>query len=64
MLATAVNGNQPNQSFIVTYTDGTTASFTQSLSDWYTPQKYAGETKVSEMAYRIAPSGATDNSTF
>ena len=64
LLATAVNGNQPNQSFIVTYTDGTTASFTQSLSDWYTPQKYAGETKVSEMAYRIAPSGATDNRTF
>ena len=64
LLATAVNGNQLNQSFIVTYTDGTTASFTQSLSDWYTPQKYAGETKVSEMAYRIAPSGATNNSTF
>ena len=64
ILATAVNGNQPNQTFVVTYTDGTTASFTQSLSDWYTPQKYAGETKVSEMAYRIAPSGATDNSTF
>ena len=64
LLATAVNGNQRNQTFVVTYTDGTTASFTQSLSDWYTPQKYAGETKVSEMAYRIAPSGATDNRTF
>src|SRR5271166_2838595 len=47
LLATGVNGNQPNQTFIVTYTDGTTASFTQSLSDWYTPQQYAGETKVS-----------------
>ena len=64
LLATAVNGNRPNQTFIVTYTDGTTASFTQSLSDWYTPQRYGGETKVSEMAYRIRASGATDNRTF
>ncbi len=64
LLATAVNGDQPNQTFIVTYTDGTTASFTQSLSDWYTPQKYAGETKVLEMPYRLTPSGATDNRTF
>jgi hypothetical protein len=64
LLATAVNGNQPNQTFIVTYTDGTTASFTQSLSDWYTPQRYGGETKVSEMAYRITASGATENGPF
>ena len=64
LLATAVNGNQPNQTFIVTYTDGTTASFTQSLSDWYTPQQYGGESKVSAMAYRLTASGATDNRTF
>ena len=36
LLATAVNGNQANQTFIVTYTDGTTSSFTQSVSDWFT----------------------------
>jgi hypothetical protein len=64
LLATAVNGNRRNQTFIVTYTDGTTARFTQSLSDWYTPQQYGGETKVSEMAYRLTASGATDNRTF
>ena len=64
LLATAVNGNQPNQTFIVTYTDGTTSSFTQSLSDWFTPQNYAGESKALTMAYRLAPSGATDNGTF
>ena len=33
LLATAVGGSQINQPFVVTYTDGTTSSFTQSLSD-------------------------------
>jgi polygalacturonase len=61
LLATAVNGNQANQTFIVTYTDGTTTSITQSLSDWYTPQSYTGESQALKMAYRIAPSGATSN---
>jgi len=53
LLATGVDGNQPNQTFVVSYTDGTTTSFTQSLSDWYTPQNYAGESKVSQMPYRL-----------
>jgi hypothetical protein len=61
LLAAAVNGNQPNQTFSVTYTDGTSSSFTQSVSDWYTPQNYAGESQALKMAYRIAPSGATSN---
>jgi hypothetical protein len=60
LLATAVNGNQPNQTFVVTYSDGTTTSFYQNLSDWYSPQGYSGESKASTMAYRIAPSGVTD----
>ena len=59
VLAAAVNGNQVNQAFIVNYTDGTSTSITQSVSDWYTPQNYLGETQVLKMAYRIAPSGAT-----
>jgi hypothetical protein len=60
LLATAAGGgNQTNQSFIVTYSDGTTSSFTQSMSDWFTPQGYTGETAVSTMAYRISPTGAT-----
>jgi hypothetical protein len=59
LLATAVNGNQANQTFIVTYSDGTTSTFTQSLSDWFTPQSYAAESIVSTMAYRITPTGAT-----
>jgi hypothetical protein len=64
MLATGVNGNQAGQTFVVTYTDGTTSSITQSLSDWYTPQSYTGESIVLSMAYRITASGGTDNRTF
>jgi hypothetical protein len=64
LLATAVNGNHPNETFTVTYTDGSTSTFTQSLSDWYTPQDYPGEAVAVTMAYRITPSGTTDNRTF
>ena len=59
ILATGVNGGQTGQSFVVTYTDGTTSTFKQNLSDWFAPQNYAGESQVLKMAYRIAPSGAT-----
>ena len=52
MLATGVTGNQAAQTFTVTYSDGTTSSFTQSLSDWYTPQNYPGEFKAVAMPYR------------
>jgi hypothetical protein len=64
LLATGVNGNQTNQSFIVTYTDGTTTTVKQSLSDWYTPQSYAGESVASTMAYRLTSTGAEDARTF
>jgi hypothetical protein len=64
LLATGVNGNQNNQVFVVTYTDGTTTSVTQSLSDWYSPQNYAGEAKAATMAYRLNQNGTTDNRTF
>jgi hypothetical protein len=57
LLATGVNGNQSNQTFVVTYTDGTTNTFKQSVSDWCTPQNYHGETTVSVMPYRITPNG-------
>ncbi len=56
-LATAVNGNQLNQPFVVTYSDGTTMTYTQSLSDWRTPQSYSGETYMA-LSYRITPTGA------
>jgi F5/8 type C domain-containing protein len=64
ILATGVNGNQPSQTFIVKYTDGTTSTFAQNLSDWFTPQSYAGESVVATMAYRDMSNGTKDNQTF
>ncbi len=52
LLATGVNGAQTNQVFLVTYTDGTTASFTQSISDWAFPQGHAGESMARTTGYR------------
>lgn len=64
MLAAATNGNQNNQTFTVTYTDGTTTNFTQGISDWYTPQNYSGESTALTMAYRNSANGTKDNRTF
>lgn len=64
MLATALNGNQASQKFTVTYSDGTTTSFTQNLSDWFTPQNYSGESEAATMAYRDTSAGTKDNRTF
>ena len=63
-LATGVAGNQPSQVFTVTYTDGTTSTFTQSLSDWFTPQHYAGESIALTMPYRNIKNGTRDNRPF
>jgi hypothetical protein len=64
LLGTGINGNQTNQTFVVTYTDNTTTKITQSLSDWYSPQNYAGESIVLSMAYRLLANGTADNRTF
>ncbi|HEX3446800.1 MAG TPA: FG-GAP-like repeat-containing protein, partial [Isosphaeraceae bacterium] len=64
LLATGVNGNQANQTFTVTYTDGTTATFTQSISDWYTAQGYAGESTALSTAYRDTSGGTEQAGPF
>jgi hypothetical protein len=64
LLATGVNGSQTAQTFKVTYTDGTVSTYTQSLSDWFTPENFSGETKAMTMAYRINGQGQRDNRTF
>jgi hypothetical protein len=64
LLGTAVNGNQSAQTFTVTYTDGSTSKFTQSLSDWFTPQKFPGELEAVAMAYRNFDNGTKDKRTF
>jgi hypothetical protein len=61
-LAAAVNGNQPEQTFTVTYTDGTTQAFTQSLSDWAFPQGYSGESIVVTKPYQDRGDGTRDDS--
>jgi hypothetical protein len=61
MLALGVNGNQLNQTFIVTYTDGTTQTFIQSISDWATPQSFLGESRVLTMPYRDKFDGTMDS---
>ncbi len=64
IMGTAVGGPQTAQAFVVTYADGTTATFTQSLSDWYTSQNYAGETRAVQMAYRDTNNGGRDTRIF
>ena len=64
MLAACVNGGQVSQTFVVTYTDSTTATFVQSLSDWYSPSSYAGESKAIIMGHRNSSAGTADNRTF
>lgn len=63
LLAAGVNGSQTNQTFTVTYTDGTTSTFTQSLSDWCVPQNYPGESQAVPMSYRDNSNGTRDTRT-
>jgi hypothetical protein len=49
---------------VVTYTDGTTDTFTQGISDWYSPQNYSGESDALVMGYRDLSGGSRDSRTF
>jgi hypothetical protein len=64
LLATGIEGNQKSETLTVKYTDGTSTKFTQSFSDWFTPQKYAGESEGVAMAYRNFDNGTKDQRTF
>ena len=60
-LADLVNGQMPPTAhFIVHYTDGTTADFDQSLSDWVIPLNYPGESLAACMPSRHLLDGSTD----
>jgi hypothetical protein len=61
LLGAGVNGSQINQSVVVTYTDGSNSTFTQSFSDWATPKSFTGESTVAQMANRISPNGQTQS---
>ncbi len=64
LLATGVEGNQTSQTFTIKYSDGTTSKIVQSFSDWFTPQKYTGESEGVAMAYRNFDNGTKDRRTF
>ena len=61
LLGAGVNGSHANQTFVLTYTDGTTTTLTQSVSDWYAAQNYTGESIAVTLAYRINQYGVVDN---
>jgi len=64
VLAVAVNGAQELQTFTVTYADGTSSSFAQSLSDWATPRNFAGESEAVSLPYRLTADGSKDTRSF
>jgi ABC-type transport system involved in multi-copper enzyme maturation permease subunit len=68
LLATGVEGPALNQNITVTYTDGSTNTFTQNFSDWCScsanPGEQPGETLAVVMPYRISNSGTKDDRPF
>jgi Putative Ig domain len=59
LVATGVQGGQIGQTFTVTYTDNSTATFTQSFSDWANQQSYFGEATIKTMSYRDQGTGGS-----
>jgi len=56
-LATAVRGNQRDQSFTVMYTDGAMQRFTEGVSDWFSGPSFPTESVAVRMNYRNASDG-------
>jgi hypothetical protein len=61
ILGTGVEGAQTAQTVTVRYTDGSASTFTQSFSDWYSPQQFPREAKGVQMAYRNVYDGTEGN---
>jgi hypothetical protein len=61
LLAAGTNGNQAAETFTIKYTDGSSATVTQSISDWHMPQNYAGEAIALATGYRNTSGGGTDD---
>lgn len=64
LLGTGVQGNQNSQTIVVNYTDGTSSTFVQSFSDWFTPQNFPGEVEAVAMSHRNFGDGSEDTRTF
>lgn len=61
ILGTGVYGAQTAQTITVRYTDGSASTFTQSFSDWFSPQHFPREAEGVQMAYRNAYDGTEGN---
>jgi len=59
--AAAYYGAQPNVAFKLDYTDGSTETWTQSISDWAQQRQYAGETTLVTSQYRNQGDGTRDS---
>ena len=64
ILGTGIYGDQISQIITVEYTDGTTSTFKQSFSDWFSPQRYPREFIAEAMPYRLRAAGTQDSQTF
>ncbi|MGC9225301.1 MAG: glycoside hydrolase family 38 C-terminal domain-containing protein [Terracidiphilus sp.] len=64
LLAAAVDGNQPAQTFVVNYTSGNPSTFSQSLHDWSSSRNYQGESIAAELPYRATADGGQDSGPF
>ncbi len=64
ILATGVDGNQPGQTFTITYMNGTQKNVSLNISDWFTPQSYFNETIARQMPYRNLSNGTSDPRRF
>lgn len=58
-----VNGSQQNQPIRLNFTDGSNVVWTQSFSDWGSPQNYGHEAIVSTQSYRNTSTGGTNQFT-
>ncbi len=63
LLADAARGGLGNQVFTITYTDGTTQTFTQSISDWASNGTNPGESVAVSMPYFDSAAGTTQTGT-
>jgi len=63
MLGAMVNNIGASQTFIVTYTDNSTLTFTQNMSDWFNAKGWAGESAVNCSEDRNFDNGTTQADT-
>ncbi len=64
LLATAGSSAEINQPFLVTYTDGTSATTHLSLSPWTNPQSFSGETTGIKTTIADLPDGTQQTGEF